>query len=107
MGSPCGHWRTPCQLRNALRTQLILLVHHPAIGILRRARAQQFDSVAAFALIVLTLISCSGDRDNTAQAKTASHSVAGSIQLPSIAYTPGRLASMGSIAGTVELDGDA
>lgn len=59
-------------------------------------------------LFVLALFSCSGDRDNTAQAKTARRSAsAGSIELPSVAYRPTTLGAVGSINGTVEVDGEA
>jgi hypothetical protein len=59
-------------------------------------------------LFVLGLSACSGDRgDNTAQAKTPGHTSAGSIELPSVAYKPVALAEVGSIAGMVEIDGEA
>src|SRR4051812_36768622 len=100
-------WRTPCQLDNAPRPQFILHVHHLAIGTLRRARAQQLAGSTRFILFVFAFTACSGDRANTAQAKTAQRSAAGAIQLPSVAYRPIALTSVGAITGTVELDGDA
>jgi hypothetical protein len=83
-------------------------VHHPAKGILRRARAQQLAGSTLFVLFVLASISCSGDQSSgTAQARTAQRTSTGSIDLPSVAYKPVTLSSMGTIAGTVEVDGDA
>jgi hypothetical protein len=83
-------------------------VHHPGIAFLRRARAQQ---IAARSLIVpfvlLFATACPDDRGaGTAQARTARQS-AGAVQLPSVAYRPETLGSIGSIEGTVEIDGEA
>jgi hypothetical protein len=84
-------------------------VHHPGIAFLRRARAQQ---IAARSLIVpfvlLFATACPDDRgDGTAQARTARQSSAGAVELPSVAYKPVTLGSVGSIEGTVEIDGEA
>jgi hypothetical protein len=80
-------------------------VHQPAIGFFQRARAQH---VTRSVLFVLALASCSGDRSNTAQAKMARRNASsGSIALPSVAYKPTTLAAVGSISGTVEIDGEA
>ena len=83
-------------------------MRHPGIAILRRARAQQ---IAARTLIVpfvlLFAAACSDDRGaGTAQARTARGSAAGAIELPSVSYKPVALASIGTIEGTVEIDGD-
>ena len=58
-------------------------------------------------LICSGLFACSGDASRTAQARTAHRTSAGSIELPSVAYRPVALASIGTIAGTVEIDGSA
>lgn len=73
---------------------------------MRRARAQR---VAGSVLFVLGLLSCSSDRDSSAQAKTARRSASGgSIELPSVAYKPTTaLGAVGSISGTVGIEGDA
>ena len=83
-------------------------MHHPGIAFLRRARAQQ---IAARSLIVpfvlLFATACPDDRGGTAQARTARQSSGGAVELPSVAYKPVTLGSIGAIEGTVEIDGDA
>jgi hypothetical protein len=56
---------------------------------------------------LLELVSCSGDPSHTAQARTAHRTSAGTIELPSVAYHPVALRSVGTITGTVEIDGSA
>lgn len=58
-------------------------------------------------LLIVGAFACSADPSHTAQARTARGTSAGSIELPSVAYKPVALASIGSIAGTVEIDGSA
>jgi hypothetical protein len=76
---------------------------------LQRARAQQIAARSLIVLFVLLfIVGCSDDRGaSTAQARTARGSSAGAIELPSVAYKPVTLASIGTIEGTVEIDGDA
>lgn len=85
-------------------------MHHPGIAILRRARAQQIAArslILPFVLPLLLATACSDDRSSgTAQARTARGSAAGAIELPSVPYKPIALASIGTIEGTVEIDGD-
>ena len=50
---------------------------------------------------------CTGDPSHTAQARTARPTFAGSIDLPSVAYKPVPLGSVGTVVGTVEIDGNA
>jgi hypothetical protein len=52
-------------------------------------------------------LACSGDPSNTAQARTARRTSSGSIELSSATYKPVALGSTGTIAGTVEIDGNA
>lgn len=102
-------WRTACQLGHAPRTQLIPLVHQLAIRFSRRARADRLAGVSKlilFALVLCSTAACSANRDSTAQAKTAKSS-AGTIALPSVPYKPVALSSVGTITGTIEIDGDA
>src|SRR5438105_9111594 len=47
-------------------------------------------------LICSGLFACSGDASRTAQARTAHRTSAGSIELPSVAYRPVALASIGT-----------
>jgi hypothetical protein len=51
-------------------------------------------------------LACSGDPSHTAQARTASRTSAASSDLPSVAYKAVALGSIGTIAGTVEIDGN-
>lgn len=97
----------PCQLGNTPRTQLILLVHQPRISTIRRARAQSLAVGRVPILLILGALACSGDPSNTAQARTARRTSSGSIDLPSATYKPVALGSVGAIAGTVEIDGNA
>ena len=53
------------------------------------------------------MLACSGDASNTAQARTAHRTAAGSIELPSVTYRPVALGSIGTITGTVQIDGTA
>lgn len=84
-------------------------MHHPGIAILRRARAQQIAGrslIVPFVLLFAT--ACPDDRGaGAAQARTARQSSAGAIDLPSVAYKPVALGSIGTIEGTVEIDGEA
>ena len=84
-------------------------MHHPGIADLRRARAQQFASRSLIVPFVLLFAAgCSDDPGaSTAQARTARGSSAGALELPSVAYKPGALSSVGTIQGAVEIDGDA
>jgi len=56
---------------------------------------------------LLGLLSCSGDPSHTAQARTPHRTSAGAIELPSVTYRPVALESVGTITGTVEIDGSA
>jgi len=58
-------------------------------------------------LLIVGALGCSGDPSNTAQARTARRTPSGSIDLPSATYKPVALGSIGTIGGTVEIDGDA
>jgi hypothetical protein len=58
-------------------------------------------------VVASSLLACGGDRNSTAQAHTARRTSSGSIELPSAAYRPAALGSVGTIAGTVEIDGSA
>jgi hypothetical protein len=50
---------------------------------------------------------CGGDPHGTAQARVSAHRMAaGAIELPSAAYRPVPLTSVGTIVGTVQLDGE-
>jgi hypothetical protein len=113
-------WRTPCPTYHSV----LLLVHHCSKGKLQRARADAFtrrlgrtprgsrlisrQSIRIGIGIALSLTGgCSRDAEQTAQARTAAHrSAAGSIDLPSVAYRPIDLAAIGTISGTVQIDGD-
>jgi len=57
--------------------------------------------------VLLGLLSCSGDPSHTAQARTPHRTSAGAIELPSVTYRPVALGSVGTITGTVEIDGSA
>ena len=52
-------------------------------------------------------LACSGDPSHTAQARTAGRTSPGLIGLPSVRYKPVALGSVGTIAGTVTIDGNA
>lgn len=54
---------------------------------------------------ICALASCASDRDSAAQAKTATKA-GGAITLPSVAYKPVALSGIGTITGTIEIDGD-
>jgi hypothetical protein len=97
----------PCQLGNTPCTQLILLVHQPRISTTRRARAQSLAVGRVPILLIAGALACSGDPSNTAQARTARRPSSGSIALASATYKPIALGSIGTIAGTVEIDGNA
>jgi len=58
-------------------------------------------------LLFTGILGCSGDPSNTALAHTASPASSGSIALPSATYRPVPLGAIGSITGTVEIDGNA
>ena len=58
-------------------------------------------------LLLIGILACTGDSSHTAQARTARRTSPGSIDLPSVAYKPVALGSIGTIAGTVEIDGNA
>lgn len=84
-------------------------MHQLAIGCSRRARAHGLATISIlilFALVLCSTAACSTDRSGTAQAKTAKSS-AGAIALPSVPYKPVALSSVGTITGTIEIDGDA
>lgn len=100
-------WRTPCQLGHAPRIQLISLVHQLVIGHLRRTRAHRLacTSILLLSCSICSVSGCASDRDSTAQAKTAKKA-GGAITLPSVAYRPVALSSIGTITGTIEIDGD-
>jgi hypothetical protein len=89
---------------------LIYLVHHPAIGTtIQRARVEKVADLfrlTSIAIAVSTGIACSGDASNAAPARGAQRSSAGSIALPSVAYRPITLGSVGTITGTVEVEGE-
>ncbi|HEY7232751.1 MAG TPA: carboxypeptidase regulatory-like domain-containing protein [Gemmatimonadaceae bacterium] len=53
------------------------------------------------------MLGCSGDPSNAALADTAGRASSGAIELPSARYRPVALGAIGSIAGTVETDGNA
>jgi hypothetical protein len=93
-------WRTPCQLDNTPRTQLILLVHE--LGI------RQLSPAGLPILLFIGVLGCSGDPGNAALAHTASRPPSSeSIELPSATYRAVALGAIGSIAGLVEIDGNA
>jgi len=52
------------------------------------------------------VLACKGDPSGSAQARTARRTSAGAIELRSVAYRPISLGSVGTITGTVEVDGD-
>jgi hypothetical protein len=52
------------------------------------------------------MLGCSGDAASSAQARSAQRSAAGSVELRSVAYRPVSLPAVGSIAGSVQIDGD-
>jgi hypothetical protein len=59
-----------------------------------------------YTTIGTTVLACSGDAASSAQARSAQHSAAGPLELRSVAYRPVALAAVGSIAGSVQIDGD-
>lgn len=72
-----------------------------ALAVLRSVRSSLL--VVPLALIAA---GCGDDPRGTAQASPAARSAAGAIDLPTVAYHPVPLTSVGSIAGTVQLDGE-
>jgi hypothetical protein len=86
-------------------------VHELAKGELRRVAT---DALAVFRIpLRLTVVglamlaSCGGDPHGTGRTQAATRrTAAGAIELPSAAYQPVPLTTMGSIAGTVQLDGE-
>lgn len=123
-----GHMAHALPTRQYARTQLILLVHQPRTTTIRRARAEirslalarrSFEVARAVRslssvrtsrvpmLLLVGALACSGDPSHTAQARTARGTSSGSIDLPSVTYKPVALAGVGTIAGTVEIDGNA
>jgi hypothetical protein len=88
---------------------LISFVHQLAIGTIQRARAQYVTGLLRFVLYTIactTVLACSGDTTNAAQARGAQRTAAGSIELRSEPYRPVTLGSFGAITGTVEIDGE-
>ena len=81
------------------RPQLILLVHE--LGI------RQLSSAGLPILLFIGVLGCSGDPSNAAVAHAASRPSSGTIELPSATYRVVALGAIGSIAGTVEIDGNA
>ena len=107
-----GHMAHCLPTRQLPRSQLILLVHDLAKSDWRRAANSALAvlyiigrvTLPAFAVLAA---SCGGDPHAGSQARTgASRSASGSIELPSMAYRPVPLANVGSIVGTVQLDGE-
>jgi carboxypeptidase family protein len=87
-------------------------VHQPGTSTIQRARAQcsaraRDPNLFLLGLLAYGIAACSGDPNHTAQARTAHRTSAGSIELPSAAYRPVALGSVGTITGTVEIDGSA
>ena len=70
-----------------------------------RVRASRF--IAGFGIAATSICACSADSGGAAQARPAHHAAGGTIELPTVAYKPIALGAVGSIAGTVEIDGDA
>ena len=61
----------------------------------------------AVGFLAFAVLACSADAGSTAQARTAHRTSSGAIELPSVAYRPVALGSIGTIAGTVGIDGSA
>ena len=82
-------------------------MHQPRISTIRRARAQSQIAARVPILLVVGALACSGDPSHAAQARTPGRTSSGSIGLPSVTYKPVALGSVGTIVGTVTIDGNA